>query len=255
MLFHEKEACLEWRGSTLVKRATCQHLYLYMQEDVDEVLSMLFHEDTQPQQHNAGGQAQAQLVTVIITIHDDALQQALQQAQRDLQTAHTHSAELQAQADSLRAELYSAAAKLNNTSDPGGTHSAQSRAAEASTLLTQNSEEHQLNAQNPRQFEFATRSSDEGTSAKQGLSEAESPAQSAEVQQLLQQLRVLQQQADEAAAKHTADVAAVAQLQRQLSQQSNTASAEQEATQTLRMRLESAEASVAESTTCIQQLR
>ena len=146
MLFHEKEACLAWRGSTLVQRATCQHQYLYVQEDVDEVLSMLFHEDTQPQQHNAGGQAQAQLVTVIITIHDDALQQALQQAQRDLQTAHAHSAELQAQADSLTAELHSAAAKLNNTPDPGGTHSAQSRAAEASTLLTHNSEEHQSNA-------------------------------------------------------------------------------------------------------------
>ncbi len=75
------------------------------------------------------------------------------------------------------------------------------------------------------------------------------------MQQLLQQLHVLQQQADEAAAQHTADIAAVAQLQRQLSQQSNTASAEQEANQTLMMRLKSAEASVAESTTRIQQLR
>ena len=241
-------------GATFVKRATCQQQYLNMQEDVDEVLSMLFHEDTQPQQHNAGRQAQAQLVTVIITIHDDVLQQALQQAQRDLQTAHAHSAELQAQADSLRAGMHSAAAKLN-TSDPGGTHSAESRAAEASAQLTQNSEEHQLNEQNLRQSESATQSSDEGASAEQGLSEAESIAQSAEVQQLLQQLHVLQQQADEAAAQHTADCAAVAQLQRQLSQQNSRVSAEQEANQTLRMRLEFAEASVAESTTRIQQLR
>ncbi len=255
MSFHEKEAYLEWRGSTFVKRATCQHDCLFLQEDFDEVLSMLFHEDTQPQQHDAGDQAQAQLVTVIITIHDDALQQALQQAQHDLQTAHAHSAELQAQADSLRAELHSAAAKLNNSSDPGGTYSAQSHAAEASTLHTQNSEEHQLNEKNPGQSESATQSSDEGESAKQGLSEAESTAQSAEMQQLLQQLHVLQQQADEAAAQHTADCAAVAQLQRQLSQQNSRVSAEQEANQTLRMRLESAEASVAESTTRIQQLR
>ena len=70
-----------------------------------------------------------------------------------------------------------------------------------------------------------------------------------------QQLHVLQQQADEAAAQHTADRAAVAQLQRQLSQQNSRVSAEQEANQTLRMRLESAEASVADSTTRIQQLR
>jgi chromosome segregation ATPase len=264
MSFHEKEACLEWRGSTFVKRATCQQKCLHVQEDGDEVLSMLFREDTQPQQHSAGGQAQAQLVTVIITIHDDALQQALQQAQRDLQTAHAHSAELQAQADSLKAELHSAAAKLNNTSDLGGAYSAQSDAAEANTsesyhmsteLLTQNSEEHQLNEQNLRQSESATQSSDEGKSAKQGLSEAESTAESAEMQQLLQQLHVLLQQAGEAAAQHTADCAAVAQLQRQLSQQNSRVSAEQEANQTLRMRLESAEASVAESTTRIQQLR
>jgi hypothetical protein len=239
-------------GFTFVKHAICQQKYLCMQEGVDEVLSMLFHEDAQPQQHNAGEQAQAQLVTVIITIHDDALQQALQQAQRDLQTAHAHSAQLQAQADSLRAELHSAA---NNTSDLGRTHSAESRAAAASALLTQNSEEHQLNEQNPRQSESATQSSAEGASAMQGLSEAESTAQSAEVQQLLQQLQVLQQQADEAAVQHTADCAAVAQLQRQLSQQSSRVSAEQEANQTLRMRLESAEASVADSTTRIQQLR
>ncbi len=250
MSFHQKEADLELKGYTVVLRATCQQKCLYVQEDVGEVLSMLFHEDTQPQQPDAGGQAQAQLVNVIITIHDDALQHALHQAQRDLQTAHAHSAELQAQADSLRAELHSAAAKLNNTSDPGGAHSAESHAG---ALLTQNSVDHQLNEQNLRQCESATQSSDEGTSAKQGLSEAESTAQSAEVQQLLQQLQVLQQQADDAAAQHTADCAA--QLQRQMSQQNSGVSTEQEANQTLRMRLESAEASVADSTTRIQQLR
>ena len=111
-----------------------------------------------------------------------------------------------------------------------------------------------MNEQNLKKSESAAQSS-EGTSAKQGLSETESTAQSAEVLQLLQQLQVLQQQADDAAAQHTADCAAVAQLQRQLSQQNSRVSEEQEANQTLRMRLESAEASVADSTTRIQQLR
>ena len=50
-----------------------------------------------------------QLVTVVITIHNDALQQALQQAQGELQLAQAQAAQLQAQADALQAELQQAA--------------------------------------------------------------------------------------------------------------------------------------------------
>ena len=46
-----------------------------------------------------------QLVTVVINIHDDALQQALHQAQQDLHRAEGHSASLQQQIDALTAQL------------------------------------------------------------------------------------------------------------------------------------------------------
>lgn len=68
---------------------------------------MLFDDDS-CEQHD-GDLPASQLVTVVITIHDDALQQALHQAQTELQIAQAQAAQLQNQADALRAELQQAA--------------------------------------------------------------------------------------------------------------------------------------------------
>ena len=218
------------------------------------MLSMLFPE---AEQHTAA-QEDTRLVTVVITIHDDALQQALQQARHDLQTAQAHSAELQAQADSLRAELHSAADKLSSASALARTTSAESGAPhlrQAPDSATQDSGQPQVTEQSSSHAESVAHNLGDAVSADQPSVQSEAATQSAEVKQLLEQLQSLQQQATNAAVQHDADSQAVADLQRQLSRQRNGLSEEQEARQTLQACLESAEASLAESIDRIQQLR
>lgn len=76
--------------------------------DEDAALAALFNTATQPEQHSTPPPT-AQLVTVVITIHDNALQQALLQAQGNLHCAEAQAARLQAEADALRAQLQQAA--------------------------------------------------------------------------------------------------------------------------------------------------
>ena len=78
------------------------------QEEAGAPLASLFEDVSHPEQHSKDSPA-PQLVTLVITIHDDALQQALHQAQRDWHDAQALAAQLQTQADSLRAELQQAA--------------------------------------------------------------------------------------------------------------------------------------------------
>lgn len=219
------------------------------------MLGMLFPEALPLEQQ----QEDTQLVTVVITIHDDALQQALQQARHDLQTAQAHSAELQAQADSLRAELHSAADKLSSASALAGAYSAESGAPHSQQAppdsATQASGQPQLTEQSSSQAESVVHNSGDAVSAEQHSAQSEAATQSAKIKQLLEQLHGLQQQATNAAVQHGADSQAVADLQRQLTRQKNGLSEEREARQTLQACLESAEASLAESTNRIQQLR
>ena len=219
------------------------------------MLSMLFPE---AEQHTAA-QEDTRLVTVVITIHDDALQQALQQARHDLQTAQAHSAELQAQADSLRAELHSAADKLSSASALAGTYSAESSTPHSqqapADLAAQDSGQLKLTEQSSSEAESVAHISGDAVTAEQHSAQSEAATQSVDIKQLLEQLHGLQQQVTSAAVQHDADSQAVADLQRQLSRQRNGLSEEQEARQTLQVCLESAEASLAESTNHIQQLR
>ena len=85
---------------------------LGMQEDEVAALTSLFDTNPQPEQPSLQPSA-AQLVTVVITIHDDALQQALQQAQADLRRSQAQAAQLQTQSDALRAELQQAVPALS----------------------------------------------------------------------------------------------------------------------------------------------
>lgn len=80
---------------------------------------MSFDGDT-PEQHSIDSPA-PQLVTVVITIHDEALQQALHQAQTNLQLTQTQAAQLQTQADALRTELQQAAVVSTSASTADST--------------------------------------------------------------------------------------------------------------------------------------
>ena len=86
----------------------------------DAALAVLFNTDTQPEQHRTCSPA-AQLVTVVITIHDDALQQALLQAQSHFQRAKDQAAQLQTQLNALRAQLQQAASPQPST-EAGQSH-------------------------------------------------------------------------------------------------------------------------------------
>ena len=225
-----------------------------LQGDEAEVLRTLFCEDLQSEQHRPASVGDVHLVTVTITIHDEALQQALQQAQHDLQRAWEHSTQLEAQADSLRAELQqavsiSAAAPTQRTTvtelsiqDPHRLHKSGSTA-------------HILD-----QSDSAAQSLEESTSAAQASEEPASSAQGseqpvAEMYQLHEQVHVLEQHATDAAAQQATAVDVVADLQRQLAQAGSSLLEGQGATQTLRRHLEVAEISVAEMTTRVQHLR
>lgn len=159
---------------------------------------MSFDDDTP--EHSIDSSA-PQLVTVVITIHDEALQQALHQAQSDLQLAQTQAAQLQSQAAALRTELQQAA----------------SVPASAST--------------------------------------ADSTNHSHDVRDLQNQLQAALQQAGVFAAQHATAVATTTDLQRQLTQQGSSLAEKQRVNGTLRIELQAAEATVAETSGTVQLLR
>ena len=186
------------------------------QEEAGAPLASLFEDRTQPELRSTDSHA-PQLVTVVITIHDDALQQALSQAQRDLHDAWAQTAQLQTQADTLRAELLQAAS------------------ASASTTASATA---------------ADQSHDAPTA-----STADPADQSCDVHQLQEQLQSALQQAESAAAQHATAVQTMNDLQRQLTQHGSSLAEEQRANQMLRAGLQAVEATVAETSGAVQLLR
>lgn len=161
-----------------------------------------------------------QLVTVVINIHDDAVQQALQQAQHDLHSAQLHSASLQQQIETLTAQLHA-----TNQTD--------------AAPLPEASEVSMQNAASPASNQDDTHTADAG----QKQAEAKDTAQVAngtsppvpdttaascdgELKDLRQQLQDVRQQADDAVAQHAAAQQLVDSLQAQLAQQGSSLEAE-----------------------------
>ena len=232
-----------------------------LQGDEAEVLRTLFCEDLQSEQHRPASVGDVHLVTVTIIIHDEALQQALLQAQHDLQHAREHATQLEAQADSLRAELQQAvsisADKTTNVTeisiqDPHRLHKSGSTAhiLDQSDSAAQSLEESTSAAQGLEEPYSAAQASEEPASSAQGSEQSV-----AEMYQMHEQVHVLEQHATDAAAQQATAVDVVADLQRQLAQADSSLLEGQGATQTLRRHLEVAEASVAEMTTRVQHLR
>lgn len=179
-------------------------------------MAFLFEDHIQPEMHSTNSHA-SQLVTVVITIHDDALQQALSQAQRDLCDARVQTAQLQTQADTLRAELLQAAAASASTT---ASSTAADQLHDAPTAST-----------------------------------ADPADQLQDVHQLQQQLQSALQQAESAAAQHATAVNTMTNLQRQLTQHGSSLAEEQRANQMLRADLQAAEATAAETSGTVQLLR
>ena len=186
------------------------------QEEAGAALASLFEDNTQPELHSTGSNA-PQLVTIVITIHDDALQQALDQAQRDLQAAQAQTTQLQTQAETLRAELQKAASS-----------SAPTMALPAA-------------ADQPQDAPTA--------------SSTDSADVSSDAYQLQEQLRSALQQAESAAAQHATAVAAMDDLHKQLTEQGSGLAEEQRASQVLRTDLQAAQATVVETSGTVQLLR
>ena len=189
---------------------------MHAQEDAGAALASLFEDNTQPGLHGTGSNA-PQLVTIVITIHDDALQQALDQAQRDLHAAQAQAAHLQTQAETLRAELQQAAS------------------SSASTIT--------IAAASDQPQDAPTAS---GTN---------SADVSCDAHQLQEQLRSALQQAERAAAQHATAVTTMDDLRRQLTEQGSSLAEEQRASQVLRADLQAAQATVTETSGAVQLLR
>lgn len=188
---------------------------LHAQEEAEAALATLFEDHTQPELHSTGSNA-PQLVTIVITIHDDALQQALDQAQRDLHAAQAQTDQLQSQAETLRAELQKAASpSVSALAIPAAVDQSQD-APIAST------------------------------------DSADSPC---DAHQLQEQLQSALQQAESAAAQHVTAVATMDDLRRQLTEQGSSLAEEQRANQVLRTDLQAAEATVLETSGTVQVLR
>lgn len=188
---------------------------MHAQEEAGAALASLFEDNTQAGPHGTASNA-PQLVTIVITIHDSALQQALDQAQRDLRAAWAQTAQLQTQADTLRAQLQKAASPS------------------ASTMTTAAAADQPQNA--------PTASTD-------------SADVSCDASQLQEQLRSAVQQAESAAAQHATAVATMDDFRRQLMQQGSGLAEEQRANQILRTDLQAAEATVTETSGTVQVLR
>lgn len=189
---------------------------MYAQEEGQAALASLFDDHAQPELHGTGSNA-PQLVTIVITIHDDALQQALDQAQRDLHAAQAHTAQLQTQAETLRAELQKAAP------------------SSASTMT--------IAAAGDQPQDAPTDSSPDSADV------------ACDAHQLQEQLRSALQQAESAAAQHATAVTTMDDLRKQLTEQGSSLAEEQRASQVLRTDLQAAQATVTETSGTVQLLR
>ena len=193
-----------------------------------------------------------QLVTIVINIHDDALQHALQQARQDVHSAQAQSAALQQQIDMLTAQLQPSdlqAASLSRQPEPAPVSQASSPSAQRPTPSSVTF----INQQGDPAMAASASASDATQAApavadlRQGERFALGQESNSELAHVQQQLLDLQSQVGHAARQRSVALERVDSLQGQLDPQSSRSEDNSSRDQALRVQLASAQESASTS--------
>lgn len=206
-----------------------------------------------PAAHPAAPQGH-QLVTVVINIHDDALQQALHQAQQDLYRAQGHSASLQQQINALTAQLQFLDQELPvqpRQQQPADSAmdfpdvDVQDDACSSKEQVSSHGESAHGDTALASSGSVAASSVSEVPTVAADLQQPRAPAAShegsSELEQLRQQLQDLQDQTSGAESQRSASLQLVETLRGQLAQQGSSLEREVSRRKALRKQLASAE--------------
>lgn len=199
-----------------------------------------------------------QLVTIVINIHDDALQHALQQARQDVHSAQAQSAALQQQIDTLTAQLQLSdlqAASLSPQQESAPVGQAFGTSAQGSALSNVS-----CTAQQGDTAMAAVAAASNATQAapavadlQQGEPCALDQESNSELAHVRQQLLDLQSQVGDAAQQRSVALERLDSLQGQLDQQSSRS--EDNSSRDQALRVQSASAEVSASTSGAEALR
>ena len=196
-----------------------------------------------------------QLVTIVINIHDDALQHALQQARQDVHSAQAQSAALQQQIDMLTAQLQ--ISDLQDASLSRQPESALVGQAEglASSHVSCTDQQGDPATAASASASDATQAAPAVADLRQGEPLAVDLESISELAHVRQQLLDLQSQVDDAARQRSIALERVDCLQGQLDQQSSRSEDNSSRDQALRVLLASAKESASISGAEVQRLR
>lgn len=207
----------------------------------EEIVEEAILDVASPASLNPGLQGH-QLVTVVINVYNDALQQALQQAQQDLHSAHLQSTTLQQQINLLTAQLQAVHQRSAGSSSHRRIPSLAAEKATASTHdRTATNLQATANGPNAEQRQSAPTEVATGQDLPMPLSTTVAQIPRSELEQLRQQLQALQEQADAAAQQRSSALQLVETLQAELAQQGSSLEAEVGRTEALKDQLAAAE--------------